>query len=167
MAGVKVYLGMGADDGTDGDRILRALSGGTDAGERIDMLIQPAPIAQAGAGGECLYRRLFIPITHTMGGDLLVTPIVDGVDLVTRTVALEASVARTYRMLEVSIAVPFSDGATEVGKVGARGTWFSFRIEKEGVSNDAADPAVPGELIVNEVEVEFDVVRDSSAADAV
>lgn len=139
--------------------VLAAGEGITDAGTAYKVLAVAGPIAPAGAGGECSFTMLRLVVTHTMGVTLLVTPIVDGVELTDAqvSVTLPTSTARTTTIREVGLRRTRStESGMVIGRFALRGTWFQVRIEAQAVA--------AGELLIEPPEVEYEVVRESRKA---
>jgi len=142
-----------------GNRLLRADDGYQDAGSAVPVRLETVPVAPAGPGGEAIFTALYVVLTATMAASVQVTPIVDGVELATQTITLSAQASRKTTHHELGLSVALLEGATEVARFAARGTWFQARIS---VSALAA-----GDLIVDGLALEHEVVRESIPAQAI
>lgn len=115
-------------------------------------------VAPAGAGGECIFTTLFLTTTHyDVNVSLFITPFVDGVALARQRLNLVGVVASDgeTKVNEIGLSLPYAPGGVEKIRTMPRGTWFQVLIE-----TDAAIVAL-GACIVSEVEVEYEVVRES------
>jgi hypothetical protein len=144
-----------------------APSGGG-SGDDITFLAKSVRFAPAGAGGEAIFTNFYIALTYDMDAvTLRFTPIVDGVvydgtggnpDL-RQTLALTATPGtRKTERYEFALYVPYDDGVdSDALRVDLRGTWFQLQIDTTGSLGD-------GDLIIDQPEIEFEIVRESEAA---
>lgn len=118
-------------------------------------------VAPAGAGGECIFTVLYLTTTHfDVNVSLWITPYVDGVALTKQRlnlVGVPGSDGET-KVNEIGLSVAHSVSAVERLRYAPRGTWFQVLVE-----TDAAIVGL-GACIVSEVEVEYEVVRESKEA---
>lgn len=150
---------------SDGAKVFRLNAGHTDDGRPVVMHAVPAEIAPAGAGGQSVFHRLHLVVTHSMPAPVpvRVIPILDGVRLDANAVLLDLPPAADGRSVSTPFRVELSrdvvgfDGTTVVGRAGMRGTWFTFLVDTpEGRSAES--------LELESAEVEFEVVRDDTEA---
>ncbi len=131
-----------------------------DAGAGFDMLATTNRVAPAGAGGEAIFTVLWLALTYTMAVTVRVTPYVDGVALDSQQIALAAQAERTTKRWKVGLSVPLFDALlNEVARFAPRGVWFQAKVESTG-------GLATGDLIVEGVEIEHEVVRASQKAEA-
>ncbi|MFW6153082.1 MAG: hypothetical protein ACOC42_01845, partial [Halobacteriota archaeon] len=88
---------------------------------------------------------------------LLVTPVVDGVELEQRSVVLEGVSQPKREVREVAIKQAHESGGSERLRYAPRGTWFTFKLSTSGALPD-------GGLIFEGVSLEYEVVRESKVA---
>lgn len=150
-------------------KVLQTNFGFTDDGVAYVPSLLTNAVAPAGASGECIFRNLYITITHSMETDLRITPVVDFVPLdgtggqpderlVIPLADLTATGRETDRY-EMGLSLPFPLVGTERFRNALRGAWFQVLLE---AINGLAD----GDLIFEQVELEFEVVRESLVAEA-
>ena len=141
------------------------------AGDAINLLGRTARIAPAGVMGECIFTRFWIMVEHTMAVTLQFTPILDGhildgTDLVVpfdqdlrQTVVLATAPTRLTEKFEFVMQLSFDDGTDpDAVRTALRGTWFQLVV---ATSSDLA----AGDLIIHQTELEYEVVRESQAAE--
>jgi hypothetical protein len=132
--------------------------GSTDFGERLQFFVEPNPHAPFGPSEEAWFRNLYLSFTRSNANDvtLEVTPILDGEPLETQTVTLPAVVNRVplTDIHEVPLSVALERSGVEIGRYGARGVWFSFRIINSSQRST-------GEIALNGAAVEVIPVRES------
>jgi len=126
------------------------------------------PIAPAGASGEAIFKNAYVTLTHSMAVDVRITPIVDFVALdgtggqpderLTITLADLTATGRETDRYEMGLSVPFPLTGTERFRNALRGAWFQLLIE--GINGLAA-----GDLIFEQIELEYEVVRESVVAE--
>jgi len=153
-------FGIGSSDG--------AGPGGSPAGDNITFLSKSVRVAPGGAGGEAIFTQFWIALTYDMDAvTLRFTPIVDGVvydgtggnpDL-RQTLALTATPGtRKTERYEFALWLPYDDGVdTDALRTDLRGTWFQLQIDTVGSLGD-------GDLIIDQPEIEYEIVRESEAA---
>ena len=125
------------------------------------------PIAPAGASGECIFTNVYITITHSMEVDIRLTPIVDFVAIdgtggqpdERLVFSLPALGARLTERFEMGLSLPFPLTGTERIRNALRGAWFQLQAE-------ALTPLAAGDLIFDQTELEYEVVRESVVAEA-
>lgn len=127
-------------------------------------------IAYAGIGGEAIYRGLTLVLNSTAACTLRITPIVDdvvydatginaSVDLV---VPAPATARRTFVNQECVFSLSYQDSdGVEQSRQGLRGCWGQFRIDVVAGPGADAD-GNPGELILEGIALDAEVVRSSS-----
>lgn len=123
--------------------------GSSDAGTPIRVRGETAAVAVAGAGGEAIFPTLYLTLTHSMVATLRVTPLLDGVPLPVILLSVYAAPRRVSTVHELSLMQSFEGLLTYA----PRGTWIAVRIE--------VDPLTEGDLIVDSVEVEYEIVQES------
>lgn len=124
-------------------------------------------VAPAGASGECEFRNVYITITHSMAVDIRLTPIIDFVPLdgtggqpdERLVFSLPALGARLTERFEMGLSIPFPLVGPERFRNAPRGAWFQLQSE-------ALAPLAAGDLIFEQVELQFEVLRESLAAEA-
>lgn len=153
--------------------ILEFGAGADDNGVAIDLLALSDPIAPAGASGECIFKNIYLTITYDMTVDLIITPIIDFVRLdglagaippgyagvvdEQLTLSLVAGAARQTERFEIGMSLPYPDTATERLRTALRGAWFQVDVS-------IAAGLAAGDLILEQVELEFENVRESVVA---
>lgn len=125
-------------------------------------------VAPAGASGECVFKNVYITITHDMAVDIRLTPIVDFVALdgtggqpderLIFTLP-DLTPTRLTERFEMGLSLPFPLTGPERFRNALRGAWF--QLLAEGINGLAA-----GDLIFDQVELEYEVVRESLVAEA-
>lgn len=125
-------------------------------------------VAPAGASGECIFKNVYITITHDMAVDIRITPIVDFVPLdgtngqpdERLTFSLpDLTPNRVTERFEMGLSLPFPLTGTERFRNALRGAWFQLQVE-------AINGLAAGDLIFDQTEVEYEVVRESVVAEA-
>jgi hypothetical protein len=129
-----------------------------DAGADIPVLAQTVEVAPAGVGGECLFQNIYLGVTrfNAQDWDIVVTGVLDGVDLESTTITLEGVVAPVTEVLEISLAQPYEVGAVEQSRYHPRGAWLAIRI-------DAAE-GPDAEVIFEGPSLEYEVLTESLEA---
>ncbi len=146
--------------------VLETNSGFQDNGADIVPLAKSNPVAPGGASGEVVFKNVYVTITHSMEVDVRFTPILDFVPLDgtggqpdERTViSLPALGARLTERFEIGLSVPFPLTGPVRFRNALRGAWF--QIQAEAIGGLAA-----GDLIFDQTEIEFEVVRESVVAE--
>lgn len=129
-------------------------------------LAKSNPIAPAGASGECVFQNIYLTVTHSMGVDIRLTPIVDFVPLdgtngqpdERLVITLDPQTFRLTERFEMGLSLPFPLVGTERMRNALRGAWFQLQVE-------ALSPLNDGELIFDQTELEYEVVRESVVAE--
>lgn len=134
-----------------------------DDGVCYELLARTRRTAPAGAGGECIFTNLYVATTH-FGSDvtLYLTAIVDGVRMQTQALVLlaaDGSVEGETTVHELSLMEPYMVATVERLRHAPRGTWFEVEIAVR-----CGEEVVPAALIADEIEVEFEIVRESMQA---
>lgn len=145
-----------------GNGVNRVGEGSSDDGTAYDVVVETGDFAPGGEGGEAIYTAFYITVTHTMAVTLRVIPVLDGVEQTAqqKDVALSSETSRTTKVIEVGLSIPVPDGAGgEAGRCAMRGTRIKCRLETTG-------GIAAGDLIVDKVEVEHEVVLESVEAEA-
>ncbi len=129
-------------------------------------LAKSNPVAPAGASGECIFKNVYITITHTMLSTVRLTPIVDFVPLdgtggqpdERLNISLPALGARLTERFEMGLSLPFPLTGAERFRNALRGAWFQLQAE-------AITALAAGDLIFDQIELEYDIVRESVVAE--
>ena len=131
-----------------GGRVARLDSGYTDAGEPLELLLECAPVAPAGAGGDCLFDRLRVVFTWSAEVSLTVTPVLDGVAIEesAHQIDLTASTDRQSQVFELILRRK----EASVHTYGLRGTWFAVRIAGTVLSM--------GDMIIDPLTLEYEIL---------
>ncbi|MCK5652735.1 MAG: hypothetical protein KAJ42_15200 [Gemmatimonadetes bacterium] len=146
--------------------VLTTNSGFDDNGAVIVPLARSNPVAPAGASGEAIFKNVYVTITHSMAVDVRFTPILDFVPLdgtggqpdERTTITLPGLPARLTERFEIGLSVPFPITGPTRFRNALRGVWF--QIQAEAIGGLAA-----GDLIFDQTEIEFEVVRESVVAE--
>lgn len=139
----------------NGNRLFQADSGHQDVDQAIAVLAESDPISPAGPGGESVFYGLTCVFLHTMAVTIVVTPIVDGVELETQDIVLTSKATRTREQIELGLSIPIMDveePPVEQGRCAPRGTWFQVRLSIAAIAT--------GDLIVEGVALEHEVVAE-------
>lgn len=142
-----------------GNRLLQADVGFQDAALAVPIRAETVPAAPAGVGGEAIFSALYLVFTATMVVTVDVTPIVDGVELETQQITLAGEVERETTHHELGLSIPLVHNLIERARFAPRGTWFSVRIDVPAIAD--------GDLIIDGVGLEHEIVRESLAAQTV
>lgn len=150
-----------------GNRLLQADDGFRDAGLAIAVRLESELQAPAGPGGEAIFPALYLVFTATMAASIQVTPIVWSVEngevvrteLETQSIVLAAEPERRTTHHELGLSIPLVHNLIEQGRFAPRGTWFAVRLDVAALA--------AGDLILDGVSVEYEVVRESLQAQAV
>lgn len=146
--------------------VLEANVGFQDNGADYVPLAKSNPVAPAGASGECIFTNVYVTITHDMGVDIRLTPIVDFVPLdgtngqpdERLVFTLPPLAARLTERFEMGLSLPFPLTGTERIRNALRGAFFQLQAE-------ALAPLAAGDLIFDQTELEYEVVRESVLAE--
>ncbi len=139
----------------------------------VDVLAKSDPIAPAGASGEAIFKNIYLTVTFDMTVDLIITPIIDFVTLdgtagaippgyagvvdERLTLSLVGGAERVTERFEIGLSLPYPDTANERLRTAMRGAWFQVMVSVEG-------GLAAGDLILEQVELEFENVRESVVA---
>lgn len=148
----------GATDGSNGG-----------AGDQINPLAKTVRFAPAGVGGEAIFTRMWLALTYDMDAvTLRFTPILDGVaqdgtggtpDLRQTLTLAGTPGTRVTERWEFTLYRPYDDGVDpDAVRVALRGCWFQMMI-------DTTTTLGTGDLFIEQPEIEFEVVRESVAAE--
>lgn len=131
-------------------------------------LAKSNPVAPAGASGECIFKNVYITITHDMAAMIRLTPIVDFVALdgtggqpderLIFTLP-DLTPNRLTERFEMGLSLPFPLTGPERIRNALRGAWFQLQAEAIG-------GLASGDLIFDQTELEYEVVRESVVAEA-
>lgn len=139
--------------------LLEAETGLEDDGEPIQFRVQANPIAPSGIGGEAVFHDVYLTITRSNPTEvvLLVTPVVDGLDLPEVELPLPGVEDPVTEAHEIGLALPILDSlGMQRGTRAVRGVWMSVRIEL-----DAPAEWTAGRLIIEGVEVSATTATES------
>lgn len=139
------------------------------AGDAITLFAKTVRFYPAGVQGEAIFTRLWVGITADMdAATLRFTPIVDDVvydgtggnqDL-RQTVAIAETpgTRRTFKH-EFTLYISYDDGSDpDAVRTALRGSWFQLQVDTVGGLG-------VGDLILDQPEIEFEIVRESTAAE--
>ncbi len=123
-------------------------------------------VAPAGASGEAIFRNIYLTLTHDMAVDVRLTPIVDFVPLdgsggqpdERQTLTLAGLGARTTTRFEFGLSRPSDLTPSPAFRNALRGAWFQLLVE-------AINGLAAGDLIIEQVELEIEIVRESLVAE--
>ena len=125
------------------------------------------PVAPAGASGECIFKNVYITMTHDMASTIRLTSIVDFVPLdgtggqpdERLTITLpDLTPNRLTERFEMGLRLPFPLTGTERFRNALRGAWF--QLAAEAIGGLAA-----GDLIFDQIELDYEIVRESLVAE--
>lgn len=155
-----LFIGRGGGE----PALLRYGVGYLDDGESYEMLALSRPVAIAGPGGECMYTLLYLTTKHYDDDvSIWITPVIDGVAQPTQRIDLTGvpGTQGEQKTHEVSLAISYMVGGTERLRYAPRGTWFSVQVETKYALGEAGAAANPAKQIVESVEVEYEVLRET------
>lgn len=141
--------------------------GYADDDSTYELLAQSIPIAPAGPGGECLFTLLYLTTRHYSADvSLWITPIVDGVDGDTQRLDLlgVADSKGELRTTEIDLSIPYLVAGVEQSRFHPRGAFFAVRIETKYADAEAGAASTAAKTVVESVELEHEVVRESQTA---
>lgn len=144
--------------------ILRVGEGYMDDDAAYEMLAKSRGVAPAGPGGECIFTLLYLTTLHyTEDVSVWITPIIDGTALETQRLDLTGVTDSTgeRKTHEVGLSVPYLVGGVERLRFAPRGTWFEVQIETKYGDAETGAPTTASKQIVESVELEYEVVRES------
>lgn len=139
------------------------------AGDTIYPLAKTVRWAPGGVGGEAIFTRMWIALTYDMDAIILrFTPIIDGVaqdgtggtpDLRQTLTLAGTPGTRVTERWEFVMYKPYDDGVdADAVRLAIRGCWFQLLI-------DTTTTLGTGDLIIEQPEIEYEVVRESVAAE--
>lgn len=136
--------------------ILQAGVGYTDAGAAITLRAESDGIAPAGAGGDCIFHTLYLPITNSMPVTVRVVPILDGVRIEEEVVEFSLSAGELRSAVyEITLSRGYERGGVEQLRSAMQGTWLAVSIE--------VDSLLDGRLLIEHCEVEYDVISEQKS----
>jgi hypothetical protein len=148
--------------------VLQTNDGFEDNGVDIIPLARNNQVAPVGASGECIFTNVYVTITHSMLVDIQFTPIVDFVPLdgtggqpderITISLPDLTGTGRLTERFEIGLSIPFPLTGPERFRNAMRGAWFQLQA-------DTVTPLAAGDLIFEQVELEYEVVRESVVAE--
>lgn len=168
MSRTIVLWGQGRTAGTPS--LWQTSRGTTDGGTAFAIRALSDPLRPVGAGGECLFCFAHLTITATMAAQLRVTPVVDGVaapvplsggevQLVTPIVTIAQQSGSPAQRRTTTVAIPLVKRVADTAGR-ERGRWF-LRGEALQLLIESIGPLGAGELFLDGVEIEHEVVRRS------
>jgi hypothetical protein len=161
-APTSLFVGQGL-----GNQLMLVDSGITDGGVRFEVIAVSDPITPDGEGGESVFIALWLTITHSSSGRLVITPYVDGVTKPVSTWDLNAEDERVTETREVPIndvLYDTLDSSVELARFAPRGRRVWVKVECQ-VADPFLSVFVPGiaggDLIFESIEVEYDKVQET------
>lgn len=139
--------------------LLEAETGLDDDGEPIQFRVQSNPLAPSGIGGEAVFHDVYLTLTRSNPEDvtLLVTPVVDGLDLPAIPVTLAGVEDPVTEAIEIGLSIPILDSlGAQRGTRAVRGVWMAARIEL-----DDPEEWTEGRLIIEGVEITATTATES------
>ena len=138
-------------------------------GSAITPFAKTARFFPAGFQGEAIFTQFWVGLTADMDAlTLRFTPIVDDVvydgtggnaDLSQTVVIAETPGTRRTFKFEFALALPFDDGVDpDALRTALRGSWFQLQVDTVGGLG-------VGDFIIDAPEIEFEIVRESTAAE--
>lgn len=138
-----------------------------DQGADVKLRAKTAEVAVAGVAGRASFLRLFVAVTFDVPFTLRVQPIVDGknapeyaefgitsADFAVAANGLERGVRATH-LFEIALSLPYSRDGVERFRTAMQGCYFQAEITQPVALTE------PGELIVEQVELEYKVLTKS------
>lgn len=139
-----------------------------DGGLAFTPLARTARLAPAGASGECLFAALYVTISRAAGATVRVVPIVDGVALdATDIVLVEPAAGVITERHRIVVSQAYVDGGVELLRYQPRGAWMQAEVSVQGTPMLPVGAEETEAVIVDGVEVEFEVLRESLTPEAV
>lgn len=138
-----------------------------DTSSEYDLFAKSVPVAPAGTGGECMFTVLYLTTVHyTADVSVHVTPVVDGVALDRKRIDLTgvANSKGERKTHEVGLYLAYTVASVEQLRYAPRGTWFQAIVETRYGAGDPAGSLA--RVVVESVELEYEVLRESKATDA-
>jgi len=148
--------------------VIEANVGSQDNGADYIPLSKSNAVAPAGASGDCEFSNIYITITHSMEVDIRLTPIVDFVPLDGTNGQPDERLIfslpdltpdRLTERFEMGLSKPFPLTGPARFRNALRGAWFQLQAE-------AVAPLAAGDLIFEQVELQYEVLRESLVAEA-
>jgi len=154
-----------------GNSLYRASAAASDdAGVPFEVRARSDRFYPAGPGGEAIFTVLWLTVTTAITPatptpshvHLVITPYLDGVALDAQTLTitgpLTGAQTRLTTKYEFGLSVPYLNPlGTEVFRTAARGASFEIQVA-------TSSGVVAGELIAVQADLEYEVVRESVAA---
>ncbi len=135
----------------------------TDDSVKYELLGRTRRVALAGPGGESIFTSLYVATTHyDLNVSLWITPYVDGVALAAQRIDLVGVPGSQgeSKSFELALSQAYMVAAVEQLRYSPRGTWFEVQVETRHVSA----VLTPAKVVVDGIEVEHEVVRESMTA---
>ena len=166
-----LLFGQGGGSAGGGNALYRASAAAADdAGVAFNIRARSDRFYPAGPGGEAIFTVLWLTVTTAITPatptpnhvHLIITPYLDGVALAAQTLTitgpLTGAQTRLTTKYEFGLSVPYLNTlGTEVFRTAARGASFEIQVA-------TSSGVVAGELIAVQADVEYEVVRESVAA---
>jgi hypothetical protein len=148
--------------GSDADGKIYALNQGhMDDATGVDFLAESNPVAPGGTEMDCIFNRLYVTLTWSMPVTVRCTPVVDGVAITASqfdiVLAALPTSERQSKVYDRALYQPHVRGGVAKYRKALRGTWFAIRVQSiNGIG--------PGDIIVDEVNLDYDVESPSKEA---
>ena len=169
-----LLFGQGGGSAGGGNSLYRAsATASDDAGVAFNIRARSDRFYPAGPGGEAIFTVLWLTVTTAITPPtppapppnhvhLIITPYLDGVALDAQTLTitgpLTGAQTRLTTKYEFGLSVPYLNPlGTEVFRTAARGASFEIQVA-------TSSGVVAGELIAVQADLEYEVVRESVAA---
>ncbi len=167
MAGTPIpTLFFGGRDAVAG--VLKTNDGFKDNTVDYAVLAKTNPVAPVGAAGECIFKNVYITLTHSMAVTVRFVPIVDFVVLdgtggqpderLSIILPDLTGPGRLTERFEMGLSLPFPLTGAERIRNALRGAWFQLQAETVG-------SLAAGDLIFEQIELDYEVVRESLVAE--
>lgn len=142
----------------------------SDGGAVVSVRALTNTVAPAGPGGECAFMFAYLTVTATMSAQLRITPVIDGssgpvstpagtVSFVTPILTLSQQVGSPPQRVTTTFPIPLTQRLVDAGGV-ERSRWY-IRGSRLALLIESINTLGSGELILDGVDVEFDVLRRS------
>lgn len=132
-----------------------------------ELLAQSVPVVPAGPGGECAFPLLYLSTIHYSGDvSLWITPVVDGVDGETQRLDLiGVPNSKGERVTtEIDLSIPYVVDGVEQSRYHLRGAQFQARVETKYADAEVGAASTAAKTVVESVELEYEVLRESRPA---
>lgn len=162
------FVGQGSFEAISPENFYFGRSGGNDLlefgtavrddGQPVSSRLIPNPVAPGGIGGEVHYANLYVTLVASTGFKLALTPILDGERINAEKVTIQGGgnlEAPETHVYEIALGRDYDSGGGVASRLGLRGTWFTFELIGEDLSESG------GDLILEHWEPEFEIVRES------